>query len=438
MTPVDAVTAIVLLDLAAMTAVGGILADLAMRWGQPAVIGEIVAGIVLGPTLLGLLPGNLPRHLFPPNERPFLSVLANVGLVLFMFGVGLELDVGHIRRTGSSAMAVSISSIMLPLVLGVALALALYPWNRTDGHHRIALLPFALFLGVAMSITAFPVLARILTGFSLHERGIGAFAMTCAAVADLVAWGLLAIVVALTGSGGWPHVAWALGGVLLFAAVLVLMVKPLLRIVLLSRTIQDHRGAPLLILLVCLLLSAWATTRLGFHPIFGAFAFGLAVPRDALRQVVPEAPLLVEQMSQLLVPVFFITTGLSINIAGLGTRGFLEALIVLAVACLGKFAGAAGAARACRMPGREAAAVGVLMNSRGLTELVVIQIGLSLGVLDETLAAALILMAIVTTVAATPLFRRLHDEDLGAIDRSVSRVHARAGAAVTENWPDAS
>jgi Kef-type K+ transport system membrane component KefB len=411
MTGVSSITAIVLLDLAVMTALGTALANLAGRWGQPAVVGEIVAGIALGPTLLGLFPGNLPLRLFPLDGRPFLTVLADLGLVLFMFGVGLELDPGLIRRTGSSALAVSLGSTLLPLALGVTLALALYPWNSGGAHHHTRLFPFALFLGVAMSITAFPVLARILTGLRMHRRGIGAFVMSCAALADLAAWCLLAIVVALTRRAGWSSMVLTLGGMVVFLAVLAFVIRPVLRIVLCHRLVRAQHRASLIVLLIFLLLAAWVTTRLGFQPIFGAFAFGAAVPRDALKETAPEAPMVVDQMSQLLVPVFFITTGLSVDISGLGTRGLIEAGLVLTVACLGKFAGAAGAARTCRMEVRKAAAVGVLMNSRGLTELVAIDIGVSLGVLDKTLAAALILMAIITTIATPPLFRVIHSEN---------------------------
>jgi Kef-type K+ transport system membrane component KefB len=428
MTGTDAVTAIVLLDLAAMTAAGSLLAGLARRWGQPAVIGEIVAGIMLGPTMLGLLPGHLSQHLFPPGGRPFLTVLANVGLMLFMFGVGMELDVGTLKRSGSSAIAVSVVSTLVPLALGVGLAVAFYPWNRGGAHHSIHLLPFALFIGVAMSVTALPVLARILTGFRIHDHGVGAFALSCAAASDLIAWSMLAIVVALARGGGWTHVGWALAGIAAFAVALVVLVRPLLRVVLRWAPVRDRHGAPLLVLLICLLLSAWATTRLGFHVIFGAFAFGLSVPREELRRAVPEAPILVEQMSRLLVPIFFVTTGLSVDIADLGVRGLIEAALVLTAACLGKFAGAAGAARAYRIRGRKAATVGVLMNSRGLTELVVINIGLSLGVLTGSLASALVLMAVVTTMATTPLFRWLHDEKLENVEPATPAVAPAAPA----------
>src|SRR3954454_2341402 len=158
----ETATAIVLLDIAAIIAVGSFCTALALRYGQPAVIGEIVAGILLGPTLLGLLPGHLTDRLFPTDGRPFLVVLANIGLVLFMFGVGFELDVGHLRSTRGAAAGVSLASVALPFALGAAAALVLYPRHRHPGTHAVGVLPFALFLGVAMSITAFPVLARIL------------------------------------------------------------------------------------------------------------------------------------------------------------------------------------------------------------------------------------------------------------------------------------
>jgi Kef-type K+ transport system membrane component KefB len=271
-----------------------------------------------------------------------------------------------------------------------------------------------------MSITAFPVLARILTGLKLNRSGLGAFVMACAALADVIAWALLAVVVALVGDGGWSQMAGKLGGMVLFGAVLTTVVRPLLRWVLRSSLVRRHDGsAPLLVLVVGLLLSSWVTAKLGFHPIFGAFLFGAITPRDAVDEVAAETPILIEQSSQLLVPVFFITTGLSINISALGGRGYLEVVLVLLVACFGKFVGAALPARACGMDIRRSAATGVLMNSRGLTELVVLQVGLSLGVLDARLASAMIVMAVVTTVIASPIFRRLYDRRLQSEDETV-------------------
>jgi len=418
MTNTTADIAIVLLDLAVIIAAGSLLAGIAMRYGQPAVIGEIIAGILLGPTLLGVLPGHLTTRLFPLQDRPFLSVLANVGLVLFMFTVGFELDQRHMQRIRSAAAVVSLTSVALPFALGTGLALLLYRANRVVRGHEIGKLPFVLFLGVAMSITAFPVLARILTGLRLHRSQLGTFVMTCAAGADVTAWGVLAVVVAVVIGGDPIHTVWRLGEMVLFIAVLAFGVRPLLKSALSSSLVRRHPSQlPLLLIIVGLLLSAWVTTKLGFQPIFGGFAYGAVMPRDAVHEAAPEVPLLAEQASQLLVPVFFVTTGLSVNLSNLGTVGYLTALLVIVTASVGKFFGAAGSAMLCGFDRRRAAAVGVLMNSRGLTELVVIQVGVTLGILSERLSSMLIMMAILTTVATTPIFRRLYDGRLQREDR---------------------
>jgi Kef-type K+ transport system membrane component KefB len=426
----SAYIAAVLLDLAVIIAAGSLLAAVALRFGQPAVIGEIVAGILLGPTLLGALPGHLTTRLFPISDRAFLSVLANLGLVLFMFGVGFELDHEHLRRIRSAAAAVSLSSVTLPFLLGTGLAILVYPANHVvDGHH-VGRLAFVLFLGVATSITAFPVLARILTGLEMQRTRLGTFVMTCAAGADLMAWAVLALVVAIASpkhSSGGPYLA--IGEMAVFILALAFVIRPALRVVLTSGlAARSHGKLPLLAIVVGLLLTAWVTTRLGFQPIFGGFAFGAITPRSAVRQAAPEIPLLIEQASQLLVPVFFVTTGLSVNLSSLGASGYLEAAAIIAVATTGKFVGAAGASALCGFDKRRAAAVGVLMNTRGLTELVVLQVGLSMGILSERLTSMMIIMAIVTTVVATPVFRRIYTEGLQREDdRKSSTAYCHNG-----------
>lgn len=417
----------VLLDLAVIIAAGSLLAAVASRFGQPAVIGEIIAGILLGPTLLGALPGHLTTRLFPLSDRAFLSVLANLGLVLFMFGVGFELDHEQLRRLRSAAAVVSLSSVIVPFLLGSGLAILVYPANgMVDGHH-VGRLAFVLFLGVATSITAFPVLARILTGLQIQRTRLGTFVMTCAAGADVMAWAVLAVVVAIANpkphSAGGPYLTIAEMAVFILA--LAFVIRPALRIVLTSRlAARSHGKLPLLAIVVGLLLTAWVTTRLGFQPIFGGFAFGAITPRTEVRQVAPEVPLLIEQASQLLVPVFFVTTGLSVNLSSLGVSGYLGAAVIIAVATTGKFVGAAGASALCGFDKRRATAVGVLMNTRGLTELVVLQVGLSMGILSERLTAMMIIMAVVTTVIATPVFRRLYYEGLQhEDDRESSKAH---------------
>jgi Kef-type K+ transport system membrane component KefB len=427
MTATMADTAYVLLDLALMVAVGSCLGAIAVRWGQPAVIGEILAGIALGPTLLGLLPGHLSTRLFPVPDRPFLTVLANVGLVMFMFGVGFELDHRHMRQVWSSSSAVSLGSVALPFLLGIAVAPLLYPANRSVHGHDVGRTSFLLFLGVAMSITAFPVLARIITGLELHHKRLGTFAMACAAGADVIAWAALAIVVAVVEGHGRLNAVRLVGEMLAFTLVLAFVVSPLLRRVLASG-LGRRPGSrlPFILIVTGLLISAWVTTRLGFQPIFGGFAFGAVMPKKAVMSAAPEVPLLIEKVAQLLVPIFFITTGLSVNLTGIGGQGLLELLVVLCAACTGKFIGSAVMARLLGFDSRRAAAIGVLMNSRGLTELVVIQVGASLGILTQRLYAVMIIMAIVTTVATAPLFRRVYNDRLQREDGGQSLLAEEA------------
>jgi Kef-type K+ transport system membrane component KefB len=395
----------IFLDLAVMTLVGSLLAALAVRWRQPAVIGEIIAGILLGPTLLGALPGHLTTALFPIAARPVLSALAGVGLVLFMFGIGYEIDFTHLRTARRSVISVALAGVLLPFALGAGLALLFY----RDAGHGVSRLSFVLFLGVAMAITAFPVLARIIASCGLSGTRFGTFMMSCSAGSDVVAWSVLAFVTAMITGHGLAN-GFVLTGVLLaYVLALVFVVRPVLGWAL-PRLREHGIGAAFPIAIVGLFLSAWVTNRLGFQPIFGAFAFGAIFPRDAVKQVAPSLPRLIERASLLLVPLFFITAGLNADIIGLGAQGWLECLLVVAVACVGKFVGAAGAARLSGIAPRRAAAVGVLMNSRGLTELVVIQVGVSLGVIDQRLTAMMIVMAVVTTVAATPLFRWLYND----------------------------
>jgi Kef-type K+ transport system membrane component KefB len=400
--------AIIFVDLAVIVATSAGLGEIAARCRQPPVIGEIIAGILLGPTLLGALPGHLTSRLFPLQDRPFLSMLASLGLAFFMFTVGFELDHAHIRQM-RSATAVSLGSVALPFAAGAGLALLLYPASHIAAGRQVAELPFVLFFGVAMSITAFPVLARILTSLDLHRSQLGTFVMACAAGADVTAWGVLSFVVAVAVGSGTLHAAVLLAELLGFALVLLFGIRPLMRAALTSRLAARNDGKlPQLLVIVGLMLSAWVTTRLGFQPVFGSFAFGAIIPKDAILKAAPEVPLLIEQAGKLLVPVFFVTTGLSVDLSSLGAGGYLEALLLIAVACAGKFGGSAGAALLVGFDRRRSAAIGVLMNSRGLTELVVLQVGVSLRILNERLAAMMILMAIVTTVAATPVFRRVY------------------------------
>ncbi len=413
----DAITGSMLAGLALILAVAFVFARVAGRLRQPAVMGEIVAGIALGPSLLGLLPGHLTDQLFPADTRPLLQGFAQLGLVLFMFGVGYELDLFRLRGAGRQVVVVSLSSVTLPFVLGAGLALLLYSWYdksqlKTDG----ALAP-ALFLGAAMAITAFPVLARIITERGLQRTRIGSMAVTCAAIEDFLAWCVLAVIVVIATAGGtWPLVRMLLESGA-FVLALLYVVRPGLRRLLAARG-RWSAGGPVIhaVLVTGLLLSAWATNEIGLHAVFGGFAFGAVVPREEIDARAPEVAERIEQTSLFLLPVFFTVTGLSVNLGGLGGHGLVMVVAVILVACLGKFAGAATSARLSGATGREAVTLGVLLNARGLTELVILNVGLGLGVLDDRVFTAMVIMALVTTVMTGPLLQYLkpHQED-GAI-----------------------
>ncbi|MFC7310784.1 cation:proton antiporter [Streptomyces monticola] len=370
------------------------------RLGQPPVVGEIAVGILLGPSLLGWLWPEAQHSLFPAEVLPYLGALGNLGLLAYMFLIGLELDVGLLRGQSRTAIAVSQASIALPLALGTCLALGMYATFAPDGVGR---LPFVLFIAVSMSITAFPVLARILTERDLYRTPTGALAMACAAVDDVTAWCLLAVVVAVSTSS---EPAQVLITVLLAVAYMVCMryvVRPLLArwVARAERTASD--GAVMVVLFSGLCLSALATEHIGVHALFGAFVFGAMVPRGS-RVIERSAARLHSVAVPVLLPLFFVTTGLKTDVALLAgsAEQWLWALAVLVVAVIGKWGGGAGAARLSGRSWRESLSIGALMNCRGLTELVVLNIGLGLGVIGRDLFTALVLMALVTTALTTP------------------------------------
>src|SRR5690349_8227211 len=402
-----------------------------VRLRQPAVIGEILGGIVLGPSVLGLLPGNLPQVLFPADVRPHLTVIAQLGLVLFMFIVGIEVDLRLIQSRRRVATAVSLSSIALPFGLGAALAVALYPAHSVAGPdgRTVPPLAFALFLGSAMSITAFPVLARILTERRMQRTPVGVLALACAAIDDVVAWSLLAVVVAVAVGGTLGGFGTILLLTAVYALVMVVVVRPLLvRLTLRYRAAGRLTPDVLAIVLAGLLLSACPTEAIGLHAIFGAFIVGAVMPRtepgvhrDVLQRL--------EQVSTLLLlPVFVVIAGLQVDVRGVGSTGVVELRLILVVAIGGKFLGALAAARLSQVPHRQAAALGVLMNTRGLTEIVILQVGLQLGVLDTRLFTLMVFMAIITTVMTEPLLRRVYPERIVARDIAEAE-RAELGAA---------
>ncbi|MER7495616.1 cation:proton antiporter [Streptomyces pharetrae] len=387
-------TTALLAGLAVLVILARLLGALARRLGQPAVIGEVLAGIALGPTLFH---GAISDALFPDDIRPLLSALAAVGIAVFMFIIGLEWDATLIRGIGSLAATVSFSSILLPFGLGAALALYLLDDHAADD--RTA---FMLFMGIAMSITAFPVLARILTDRGMSRSPLGVVALACASIDDVLAWSLLAAVVAISGSAGPEE--WRILLAVPYLLGMFFVVRPLLR------RFADHRTGlrltPTVLagVLAGLLLSAAATEWLGLHYIFGAFLFGVILPRTGTAQLREDVHDRLGQMSgTLLLPVFFLVAGLKVDLSGLDASGLGDLGLILAVAIGGKFAGAFAAARLNRMPVRESTALATLMNTRGLTELIVLNVGLQLGILGQDLYSLMVVMAVVTTAMAGPL-----------------------------------
>ncbi|MER5220683.1 cation:proton antiporter domain-containing protein [Streptomyces flaveus] len=385
-------------------------ATLFRRLGQPPVIGEIAMGIMLGPSLLGWLWPEAQHWLFPEEVLPYTSALGQLGLLAFMFLVGLELDLGALRGSSRTAVAVSQAGMLVPLGLGALLALAMYGQLAPNG---VGLGPFTLFIAVAMSVTAFPVLARILVDRGLYGTPLGALAMACAAVDDVAAWCLLALVVALTSAGSPLDVVTTAGLTVAFGAVMVLVVRPLLARWAAARADRTNDGAILVLLFSGLSISALGTDLIGVHTLFGAFLFGVITPRGH-RRIEASAARLRSVAVPVLLPLFFVHTGLRTEVGALAADPvqWLWAGAVLVVAVLGKWGGAAGAARACGHSWREAMSVGALMNCRGLTELVVLNIGLELGVIGPELFTMLVLVALITTAATSPAVSRFHRPEL--------------------------
>lgn len=301
----------------------------------------------------------------------------------------------------------------LPFALGAGLALLLFPWYDKSQLSTDGVLAPALFLGAAMSITAFPVLARIITEGGMQRSRIGAMALTCAAIEDFIAWCVLAVIVVIASASGlWPLAQMVLESGL-FLVVLLYAVRPGLRWLMApERPWAASSSLIHTVLVTGLLVSAWATNEIGLHAVFGAFAFGAAVPRGHIEAQAPQVAERIEQTSLFLLPVFFTVTGLSVDLGGLGGHGVMMTVAVVLVACVGKFVGASGAARLSGASRAESATLGVLLNARGLTELVILNVGLSLGVLDTRMFSAMVVMALATTFMTGPLLQRLgfHEE----------------------------
>src|SRR6478736_8205571 len=387
-----------------------LIAWLARRVGQPAVIAEVIAGIMLGPSLLGRLAPQAFHELFPKSSMSGLSLLSQFGLIFFMFLIGLELDPNLLRGRGKSSFAISAAGICVPSVLGAVVALQIYEAQAGAGVPRIS---FVLFMGIAMSITAFPVLARILAERNLIRTKLGSIALACAAADDVTAWCLLAVVVSVVNSKGAGAALLTTIEALAFAAGMLLLVRPLLARLGGRITTRENLTQNVVALTFVLLLASALTSELiGIHALFGAFLFGTIMPRQG-----DYAHALAERLEDFVVvallPLFFAFSGLRTELGLLsGANDWLLCFGLTAVACIGKFGGSFGVARLTGMSTRESAALGVLMNTRGLMELIVLNIGLDLGVISPKIFTMMVIMALVTTIMTTPVLQLLSPRSL--------------------------
>jgi Kef-type K+ transport system membrane component KefB len=392
----------VLLALAVVVAVGRLLGTLFAAIRQPAVIGEVLAGILLGPSMLGHIAPGAYTFILPASIIGPLNVVAQFGVVLYLFLVGLDLNIDRVRAHARVSIAVSQASILAPFLLGSILAWYLYPRVSTSA---VPFTTFALFMGVAMSITAFPVLSRILSDRGMTDSELGTIALTCAAVDDVTAWCLLAFIVGIAQDRpeSAPVVAVLTLG---FIAVMVILIRPL--IVRLASHGGDRPGYGTLgVALAGLALSAFTTEWIGIHALFGAFAFGAMVPHESglARTLIGR---LKTPVTICLLPAFFALAGIRTRIGLIsGASAWLICGVVTLVATVGKFGGAFVAGRLTGLSVSNAVALGVLMNTRGLMELIVLNVGFDLGVISPMLFTMMVLMALATTFATTPVLDSL-------------------------------
>jgi Kef-type K+ transport system membrane component KefB len=390
---------LLLLQTAGILAICHLLHAIAGRFGQPPVIGEIIAGLLLGPSLFGWIAPTWYARLFPAASLPALNELSQIGLVLFMFLVGLRLDLTEVYALWRVAGLASLLSIAVPFALGLALARPLHILAPTT-----PMLSFSLLIAISMSITAFPVLARILADQKLSATKLGHVAIACAALNDVLAWSLLAWIVAISRSGEGSAVG-PFAILLTYIFGMFTVIRPALRWFTGRLTVTNE----LSIMLIFVFLSSWVTELAGFHALFGAFLAGVIWPRsDSKRDDVAAK---IEPLAMtMLIPLFFSYTGLRTSIGALGGNLGLTALVI-AVAIAGKVGGAFTGARLTGFDVRNSLALGCLLNTRGLVELIVLNVGLDLGILSPALFSMMVIMALVTTVITTPLLKVVLPEE---------------------------
>lgn len=400
----------VLLALSAIIIVARTAGFLFKKINQPPVMGEVIGGIILGPSLLGKIAPGVAAFLIPPATLPYLNIVAQVGIVLYMFIVGLELNLDELKKSAHSTFVISHMSILFPFVLGSGLALFIF---SDFADTSVNFTNFALFMGVSMSITAFPVLARILADKKMTTTPIGSLALTCAAIDDVTAWCLLALVVSRVQST-MDSAFLTFGLSFLFILGMLFVVRPL--IAKWAHSLSDAKKFTtdkVAIFLVLVLLSALATEVIGIHAIFGAFLLGVIIPHESFVSRDLEYKLQ-DIIRVLFLPAFFAFTGMKTQIGLMNSvNDWILCLIIILVATLGKFGGTVVAARFIKHSWRDSMILGILMNTRGLVELIVLNVGLDLGILTPRLFTMMVIMAVVTTFMTGPILSLFGDKKTG-------------------------
>jgi Kef-type K+ transport system membrane component KefB len=394
------------LELAFILAVIRVVGIVAKKIGQPQVIGEMIAGVLMGPSLFGMLLPDLQARLFPKPAVTIIYAVSQVGLVLYMFLIGVEFNVNLIRQRLRSAALVSLAGMITPFALGSALSLIMIK-NNAFFSPEVTTWQAMLFTGAAMSITAFPMLARIIYERGLTGTTLGTLALAAGAIDDAAAWCILAIVLGSFG-GNLKIVVMAIGGGLLYAVVVLSIAKPLLhRLETIAQRRQGLSGSMFGFVLMLLMLGAWFTDYVGIYAVFGAFILGIAMPRGVMSRDLQR--FLDPLTTNFLLPLFFIYSGLNTRLDLLVTPSLIQiTLVVILVACLGKGVACGAAARLSGENNRDAMAIGTLMNARGLMELILLNIGLQHGIITPTLFSIMVIMAITTTLMASPIFELVY------------------------------
>lgn len=435
--PLDFAFPLLIVQTTLILVVSRFLAFLLKPLRQPKVIAEIVGGIILGPSALGRQQDYMHR-LFPTWSTPILESVASIGLLFFLFLVGLELDLSSIRRSGKRAIFIAAAGILLPFTLGIGVAFLLR--KTIQGADKVGVAQYIVFMGVALSITAFPVLARILAELKLLTTQVGETAMAAAAFNDVVAWILLALAVALAGNGtpGSPQKSplisvWVLLSGVAFVAFMMLVIRPAMKWV--ARRCSPESDivdeAYICLTLAGVMVSGFMTDFIGIHSIFGGFVFGLTIPKGEFAERLIER--IEDFISGLLLPLYFASSGLKTDVSKIrGAEAWGLLVLVISTACAGKIIGTFAVAMMCRIPARESLTLGFLMNTKGLVELIVLNIGKEKKVLNDEVFAILVLMALFTTFITTPTVMAIYKPARGISDRSHRRLESIPDSAKNE------